>query len=208
MQQLDLEGIAEAILAEAGQEDDHAPRLGQLVTALLGDGAVEQVPNLRTDGELVRIHDRWRIFLKRGLPLERRAFALVHEIGEWWFRVRERYEGDDIEEAANYVAAAIMSPRRAFRRAIAEHGQNFAELAAAFRTTETQAALRDSELSGAPRAVVSPALVRVRGPENWSWPDERTIRGWARGAAVGVRKVRLTDDPRRVVLDPEEEATG
>lgn len=32
-----------------------------------------------------------------------------------------------------------------------------------------------------------------------------TLRRWARGrAAPGVRKVRLRDDPRRVVLDPEE----
>lgn len=208
MEQGDLEGIAEAILAEAGQEDDRAPKLAQLVTELLGPGSVEQVTNLRTDGELVRIRDQWRIYLKRGLALERRAFALSHEIGEWWFRVRERYEGADVEHAANYVAAAIMSPRRAFRRAVAEHGRGFSGLAAAFRTSETQVALRDAELSGTPRAVVTPALVRVRGPEGWVWPSEQTLRRWARGSTPGVLKVRLADDPKRVVLDPEEEPTG
>lgn len=205
MEQLELEGIAEALLREGGQEDDQAPRLGQLVTALLGPGAVEYAPiSLRGDGALVRIHDDWRIYVRRRLPLERRAFAISHELAEWWLRVRERYQGEDVEHAANYIAAAILSPRRAFRLALEDYGHEFAELARAFRVTETHVALREAELARLPRAVVSPALVRVRGPEAWVWPDEAVVRRWARGGARGVRKVRLTDDPRRVVLDAED----
>lgn len=209
MEQLELEGIAEAVLREGDQEGDDVPKIGPLVTTLLGVGSVEYAPiRLPGDGALVRIHDNWRIFVRRGLPIERRAFAIVHELAEWWFRVRERYAGADIEDAANYVAAAIMAPRRAFTRALRAHGPNFIELASTFRTTETHVALRQAELAGLPRLVVSPALVRVRGPEDWVWPDESVVRRWARVSTPGIRKVRLTDDPKRVVLDPDDRETG
>lgn len=202
---MQLEGIAEAILREGRQEDDDAPRLAPLVTSLLGAGAVEYAPtSLPGDAALVRVHDTWRIYVKRKLPIERRAFAIAHEIAEWWLRVRENYDGEDVEHAANYVGAAIMAPRRAFARSLRAHGHDFAELAADFRTTETHIALREAELAHIPRAVVSPALVRVRGPESWIWPDEATVRRWARAGAPGITKVRLSDDPRRVVLDAEE----
>lgn len=201
MEQLELEGIAEAILREGEQEDDEAPRLAQLVTTHLGPNAVEYASGLRGDGALARVGDTWRIYVRRGLPIERRAFAISHELAEWWFRVRSRYQGEDIEHCANYVAAAILSPRRAFRLALEEHGQDFAELACAFRTTETHVALREAELARMPRAVISPAIVRVRGPEEFVWPAEGIMRGWTRKATPGLRKVRLTDDPRRFVID-------
>ena len=209
MEQLELEGIAEAVLREGGEEDDVAPRLARLVTTLLGEGAVEYAPiRLPGDGALIRIHDRWRIYVKRGLPIERRAFAISHELAEWWLRVREKYVGEDIEDAANYIGAAIMTPRRAFYAALRHYGHDFGELAGAFRTSETHVALREAELAHLPRAVISPALVRVRGPEEWVWPEEAIVRRWARAPAPGLRKVRLTDDPRRVVIDVDERDVG
>lgn len=205
LEQLELEGLAEAILRAGAQDDDDAPRLGQLATSLLGPGSVEYSPiRLPGDGALIRIHDSWRIYLRRGLTVERRAFALSHEIAEWWLRVRENYSGEDVEHAADYIAAAIMAPRRAFARSLRTHGHDFAELAADFRTTETHVALREAELAQMPRAVISPRLVRVRGPEEWIWPEESTLRRWARAGAPGLTKVRLTDDPKRIVLDIDE----
>lgn len=204
MGQLEFEGIAESILKEGAQPDDDAPKLGVLVRSLLGEDSVAYTSGLRGDGALARIGATWRIYVRRGLTVERRAFAISHELAEWWLRVRERYQGEDVEQAANYIAAAIMSPRRAFHRALATYGHDFVELAATFRTTETHVALREAELTHLPRAVVSPALVRVRGPEEWVWPSESTLRSWARGVTPGLRKVKLTDDPRRVVIDVED----
>ena len=204
MEQLELEGIAEALLRCGGQDDEHAPRLGQLVTQLLGEGAVEFTNATPGDAALVRVYDTWRIYVHRGLPLHRRTFGIAHELAEWWLRVRERYEGEDVEEAANYIAAAVLTPRRAFRRAISSVGRELPRLAAHFRTSETHAALREAEVDRLPRVVVSPALVRVRGPESWVWPDEATVRRWSRRAPPSVRKTRLTDDPRRDVLDAEQ----
>jgi Zn-dependent peptidase ImmA (M78 family) len=209
VEQLELEGIAEAVLHEAGQDDDDVPRLAQLVAAHLGNNAVEYSPiKLRGDGALVRIREDWRIYVRRGLSIERRSFAIAHELAEWWLRVREKYQGEDVEHAANYIAAAILSPRRAFRLALEQFGHDFSELAGAFRVTETHVALREAELARLPRAVVSPALVRVRGPEEWVWPEEEVVRRWARRAPHGLRKVRLSDDPRRVVLDAEARDVG
>lgn len=200
--QLEIEGIAEAMLSAGGQDDSEPPRLAPLAIALLGEGAVEYAPvRLPGDAALVRVHDTWRVYVRRGLPIERRAFAVAHELAEWWFRVRERYQGEDVEEAANYVAAAMISPRRAFRRAVRDHGRDLSALAHAFRTTQTHVALREAELDDLPRAVIAPTSVRVRGPEEWVWPDASTLRRWAKGRAPGLRKVHLTDAPKRVVLD-------
>lgn len=205
MRQLELEGIAGAVLREGGEPDDEVPRLARLTKTLLGDRAVEYTPvRLPGDAALVRVYDEWRIYVRRGLPVERRAFAIAHELAEWWLKAREKYEREDVEDAANYVAAAILTPRSAFRLALSSVGSDFPRLAESFRVTETHAALREAEIRCLPRAVVTPARVRVRGPEEWSWPDESTIRRWARGrTGPGLRKTKLTDDPRRVVLDAE-----
>lgn len=204
MEQLELEGIAEAILRDGGQEDDEAPRLAALVTAHLGRGAVEYSNAVRGDAALVRIRDDWRIYVRRSLPTHRRAFGIAHELAEWWLRVRERYVGEDVEKAANYVAAAILTPRRAVRLARREIGSDFVRLAEEFGTTETHMALREAEVENLPRVVVSANFFWVRGPESWAWPDEATLRRWTRVLAPNVRKTKLTDDPRRTVLDVED----
>ena len=114
--------------------------------------------------------------------------------------MRARYDGDDEEAAADYLGAALVAPRRAFASALRALGDDLAELAAVFRSTETAAALRVGEVTGRPLAVVAPHRVRVRGPESWAWPDESTLRAWARRGRVGVRRCRLRDDDRRMML--------
>lgn len=52
-----------------------------------------------------------------------------------------------------------------------------------------------------PLAVVCPHRVYARGPEEWIWPDEGTIRQWARSSRnrSGIAVSRLSD-PRRSVI--------
>jgi hypothetical protein len=77
---------------------------------------------------------------------------------------------------------------------------NYTKIAQWFVTTETCAALRFGEVTGEPLALISPRAVVVRGDE-WVWPDERELRAIARRrVAPGIRKTRLRDDPRRLVL--------
>lgn len=204
MEQLELEGITSALVRAGGQDTDEPPRLRSLTFSLLGEGSIELVPGLRTEGESACVRGRWRIFLRRSLPAWRRPFVLAHELVEWWLHVREHYDGHDVEHCANFGAAAVIVPRRAFRRAVTVYGRELPALAEAFGTSQTLMALREEEIDRIPRAVITPDLVRVRGPEEWAWPDERTLRTWGRRPIPGLRKTVLTDAPRRVAIDAEE----
>lgn len=153
------EALAYEVLQRAGAPLDEPPSVAALVRAL--GLTVHYGASLPGDAALVRVGDAWRIYLRRKLPRERVAFAVAHELCEWAMRgetVRE-----DVETRANLGAAALLVPRAALARL---RGCTLHELAAAFRVSETLIALREAEVTGEPRAVVSPALVRVRGPED------------------------------------------
>ncbi len=201
--QLELEGIAEAAYCSAGL-DPERPHVARLARALLGPEAIRRGPRpLHGPAALVRVGEEWRIVLARGLPPLQAVFAVGHELGHWLLR-QHGYDGDDEERDADYLAAALLAPRSAFLAARRVLRDDLPALAATFGMTETAAALRLGEVCRVPLAVVAPQTVRVRGPEGWVWPDEASLRRWARGRPLpGIRKVRLTDDPRRVVLDAE-----
>lgn len=204
MEQLELEGIAEAAYREGGL-DPERPNVERLARSLLGPSAVQRGARLvsGSPSALVRVGSDWRIVIARTLSREYALHAIGHELGHW---LMARHGGDVHDErAADYLGAALLAPRSAFIAAHRALGDDLPALAEAFSTTETGAALRLGEVHRIPLAVISPALVRLRGPEEWVWPDESTLRRWARGRALpGIRKVRLTDDPRRVVLDAED----
>lgn len=205
MEQLELEGIADSAYKRAGL-DPERPDVVRLARALLGPDAVTKGPRpLHAPAVLLRVHDRWRIVVARSLPREYALFCVAHELGHWLLDEEHARTLDGEEERrADFLGGALLAPRAAFRAALRSLGADLAELAEAFRTTETGAALRLGEVTGQPLAVVAPQRVRVRGPEEWIWPDERTLRAWARRPAPGLRKTVLTDDPRRVVLDVED----
>lgn len=200
-EQLELEGIAEAAYREAGM-DSERPNVAGLARKLLGPNAIIRGPRpLSGPAALIRIRDEWKIFLSRSLTREYALFAVGHELGHWLLR---RDGGiSDSERAADYLGAALLAPRRAFLTARRAVGDDFTALAEAFATTETGAALRLGEVAREPLAVISPQQVRVRGPEEWVWPDEQTLRRWGRRPVPGLRKTRLSDDPRRIVLNAE-----
>lgn len=200
MEQLELEGIAEAAYRAVGQ-DPESPHVLRLVRADLGPNAIRRGPRpISGPAALVRIYDDWYIYLARSLPPRYALFATAHEYSHLLLH-RHGYQGDDEERLADCLAAALIAPRAAFLRARRAFGDALPELANAFGTTETGAALRLGEVVRMPLAVVAPATVRVRGPESFAWPNESTLRRWARQPGPGLRKVRLTDDTRRVMLD-------
>ncbi|WP_275936755.1 ImmA/IrrE family metallo-endopeptidase [Labilithrix luteola] len=152
---------------------------------------------------LVRVEGEWRIMIARSLPDEYALFAIAHELGHWLIG-RHHFRNDDEERAADYLAGALLAPRRAFLAARRALGDDLPALSSTFRTTETGAALRLGEVTGRPLAVISPARVRVRGPSDAVWPPEGTLRQWARRPVEGTRRVVFRDDPRRVMLDLDE----
>ncbi len=200
-----LEGIADALYREVGEDPADAVSPVRLARTLLGHDGVTIVPRPALRGEtamLVRVNDRWRIVVRRDVEDAELGHTIAHELAHWVLR----REGEpDTEEACDYLAAALVAPHRAFRSAMRVHGTDLAALAGDFRTTQSLVALRWGESHGVPLALVRPGLVRVRGQLEFVWPDEQTITRWAKGKPPrGVAKTRLTDDRRRVVLVHEE----
>lgn len=205
-----LEGLAEAAYDEAGI-DPCMPDLDGVVHALLGPDAIHRGPRpLRGAATLIRVHDDWRIWVSRSLSPAYELHAIAHELGHWLVRREGLGTGDLREERmADYVGAAVIAPRAAFRAAYRTFGEDLPMLAERFGITETGAALRLGEVTGQPLAVVSPQQVRVRGGNGeWVWRDEHTVREWERRPIPGIRKVRLTDAPRRSMLKVDELAVG
>lgn len=201
MDQAECEGIATAAYRDAGLED-RRPNVVHLARALLGPDAIERGPRpITSPAVLVSRQGRWRIVLAHSLPREEALFAIGHELGHLLLR-RYGVVCDDEERAADYVGAALLAPRQDFLAARQAIGDDLPALAKIFSMTQTAAALRLGEVCRIPLAVVAPQTVRVRGPEEWAWPEKATLRAWARQYATppGLWRVRLTDDPRRVVL--------
>jgi hypothetical protein len=198
---LDLEGIAEARYSDAGLDPAEAD-LPRLVRALLGV-AVERGPRpISGPAALYRVGPAWRIVVSSKLPLPYARFWVAHELAHWI--LRDEGLDDRDEAAADYLGAALLAPRRGFLSAVRE-GLELPDLAERYGLTETGAALRVGETTGRPLVVVAPARVRARGSEWWVWPPEPTLRAWARRGGPGLARVRLADDPRRVMLAPEDE---
>lgn len=193
----DLELVVEDLYRRAGATDGDVWLPSRLARVLLGR-PVLTVPNLKAYASLSRVQDRDVIAVRRTLPSAIAEWAIGHELAHWAGVVDER--------EANYVGAAILLRRRPFLRALYATEGDWAELAETFGTTSTSAVLRAGELEGRPLAVVTPARVYARG--NAAWPDEGTLRRWARQGRPGVRRAKLRDDPRRVVLEGVEGEAG
>lgn len=202
MHQMELEGIAEAAYVEA-RMDPERPHITRLARALLGTDAVLRGPRpVAGPAALFRYGSQWRIAVASSLPVEKALFAIGHELGHYLL-ARAGYREPDEEASADYLGGALLAPRPAFYAATRALGTNLCALAETFTMTETAVALRVGEVCRKPLAVVAPARVRVRGPVEWVWPDDMTIRRWAHRPRPGLRKVRLRDDPRRVVLEDQ-----
>jgi hypothetical protein len=132
---------------------------------------VERVTNMITDGSIARVAGETIISVRASAPDPR--WTLAHELGHWGML---RCGVKDSENGADYVAAAILMPRTEFRARLREVGADLAQLALPFGVTESAAVLRMGEVDHRPLALIAPHRVRVRGPEEWVWPDERAIR--------------------------------
>lgn len=193
----DAEGAARWIYERAGIDPEAPPGPSKLAQAL---GIVVATAPRRAawgHGCIVRQGEKWSIWLAPRLPEHHQAFAVAHELAEWAHRSRSEAVSEPLCDA---TAAAILAPWTAFRAQLDGGAPDFPRLAAAFRTTESCVALRLGEVTGRPLALVTPAAVRVRGDE-WSWPDEATVRRLVRADdRHGLGLIRLGDERGRAVL--------
>lgn len=190
-----IEAEAEGILRGAGFEPDDPPPIEQLAAALV---TVVEHRGLSAPARFVAaLRELW---VNPRLSPRRRAWAIAHELGERHL-VRQRYVGDDVEQRANAIGAALLVPAPALRRAVRDLGRRLPELAAVFGVTQSIVALRLGEVTGSPLALVIDTRVAVRG-EPWAWPATSQLVAIAGGAEApeGLEVVRVTDARRRAVV--------
>jgi hypothetical protein len=155
------------------------------------------------DGMLCWASPSWRICVRNTLPPERLRFVVAHEIAERYFKTAGcEATASDKEQQCDAVAACLVTPTEVFVDAVNHYGHtSFRHLASAFLVTQTCAALRVGEVTPTPLAVLHPTAVRFRGVAQRMPSDLARLRRLARGKMPpGLEKIRLTDEPKRVVL--------
>jgi len=194
------EGDADTLRRMAGLGADEVASPLWIARKLLGADAVRDVPMVGRYASLAKVRDRFLIAVNPRLSNLQYQWAVGHELGHW-LRGTSHSDRECEEQICNYVAAALVMPRVPFLKEVQRRGTAPAamhQLALDFGTTDTSAALRIGETDGRPVAIVAPHRVFARG--NVEWPDESTVRRWAKKGAPGLAKARLVDDARRVVL--------
>ncbi len=144
---------------------------------------------------------RWKIAISAKLSVEYAAHAVGHELGHATFAqlgIRFASRAEE-ERAADLYGAVVLAPGDAVRTFHERHGLRPKALARFVVSTPTWAALRFAEALCIAAVVVSPTVVRVRGPEGYDWPAPSTLRAIA---TAGVRGVRHDLGPARVAWFP------
>lgn len=194
----ELEGCVEELYTRAGYDDGEIDTPARIARALFGEDCIHRVRLARSLGATGKLHGKPIIAVKAGLPSHVEQFVIGHELGH---HALGDYKGEDIETACDYIGAALMTRRKPFAWLARGKERDFRQLAFDFETTETMVALRVGEVLGLHVAVVTPRMVRARGGE---WPDEQGLRELARKGALGLSRIKLTDDRRRVALVGDE----
>lgn len=201
-----LEALATAFYEQLGFDPTYPVDTFRLARRLLGpDGIERRVRLAGASGHVFYVHGERRIAVNGRLPLGYQRHAAGHELGHIVLE-ENGYTGDDIEQACDLFGAAIMAPMSAVRAMVRAFGPDHEAIADEVVATQTWAALRVAECLGIPRAIVTPVKTYVRGPDSFEWGTEDSLRQLARTRIPrpGTRKTRLSDDPRRVVLDVDE----
>lgn len=193
----EIEDAAIEVYRRAGFAPDRPVGPVQLAMALPGL-SIQFAPNMRGGAQLA--HDRDGGLLLRiankATPLTR-SWMVAHELGEWVLH-RANYIGENAEQLASNIGAAIIAPGPVMRTLRSRVGFDLAAGARMLRTSQTILALRWGEAFGEHVAIVEGVRVRRRGEIDAS--DEQLRRIARAGGAHGVRVQPVTDHPRRVLL--------
>jgi hypothetical protein len=130
--------------------------------------------------------------------------AIFHEYAHLhlW---RIGYLGPDEERDAHYLAACLRMPRPAMMRAL-RHLPDLATRAEVFGASQTTVAIREAEVTGRARVVVTRSQVFRRGPKGFPFPHDTALRALAADPPRGVTKIPIGDWADRFALDFDETA--
>lgn len=200
-----LEGIAIDAYRRAGLDPQQPVSTLKLARLLHGPETIMRVPSLLggRQAALCWVNGTPRIALRKCIPLDYLGHCCGHELAH--VELGRPHDGDpDLEGECDYLASCFMATRPAALSLHRAFGWELREIANEVVATQTWAALRLGETLLVPVAAVSPTTVRVRGPEETSWPDEATIRSWARRPGPGLRKIRIDDQRGRAAIVADE----
>lgn len=176
----------------------------RLARLLLGRDAIERGTSIV--GALAKVYTvngQKKIAVSRKATVEYAQFYVGHELGHIVLD-ELGYREDDVERVCDTFGAAVMAPMPAVRAMLRVFGRDHAAIADELVSTQTHAALRVAECLGIPRAIITPARIYARGPDEFVWGPEDELRRLARRDRPGVVRAKLTDDPRRTLLDVED----
>lgn len=199
LDKMELERLAQEIRTIAHLDDDDLPLAPEIAERVLGKGSVL----FGLPGTAARL-DGLRIIVPPEHP--DLNFIVGHELAEWALRDVLRFRGPhpEKEQAANYVAAALLAPPMTVRRAYSYFGEHLRPLAKTFGLSQTSATLRLAEVRGDERAVVTRSgnvLLRTQGTFPWA---DVPVADVAHGRTqwMGLAKARLRGgiDEGRIAL--------
>lgn len=193
----EFEGDAGYLLKRAGLDPDEPPNVRTLVTRLLG--APPRLAKMRGEAVLSRVGDDMRIFVRSGTSPARAKWLAAHELAHWWLRESGQEQREIVEMQADVLGAILVVPGRVVTRAYRLHGPDPIRIADTLKTTQSLALLRLGETNLVPSALVEVHRSLLRG-EAYRWPSKATLRRALRQDLDGLRRVVITDEPRRVGL--------
>lgn len=206
----EVEALAVAFYRRLGFDPEQPVDTFRLARKLLGPEAIERGTAIAgLPAKLFVVNGERRIAVSRKLSVPYARFYAGHELGHVVLD-EIGYREDDVEAACDMFGAAVMAPIPAVAAMLRAFGRDHEAIADEVGSTQTWAALRVAEFLRIPRAIITPAKLYVRGPEAFEWGPEDGLRRIARARVVrpGVTKVKLTDDPSRVVIDVEDLDVG
>lgn len=202
----DLELLATEVRRRAGLTDDDNELATTIAGRLLGEQGLAVDETLRGAAYLRRRSDGgYQIVIRPSFHDVR--WAVSHELGHYAIReiARAQMPVEAEEHAANYLAAAILAPPRAVRRAHAHYGAELRHLrpiARTFGLSQTATQLRLGEVLGDKRAVVTKRsnVVLSRGSGWMQIPAIEIARGKAKSQDIARATLRGGIDEGRVAL--------
>lgn len=201
--QLDLELLAKEVRRRAGLSDEDMELATKIAARVLGPDSISLDPELRGSAYLRRTLDGYQIVVNpRGRDVR---FHVAHELGEWALKSLARFEGSEAERerAANYLAAAILAPEAAIRRAHAAVGERLGVLASRFGLSQTSVVLRLAEVHGDERAIVTKTgnvMIRTQGAFPWATVPVIDVARGTRWVGLAKAELRGGIDEGRVAL--------
>jgi hypothetical protein len=200
-----VEGLAVDFYRRLGFDPAVPVDVFRLARKLLGPDAIERGTSIAgLPAKLFIVNGERRIAISRKLAATYARFFAGHELGHVVFD-ELGYHEDDLEQACDTFGAAVMAPMPAINAMLRAFGRDHEAIAEEVCATQTWAALRIAECLRIPRAIITPAKLYVRGPEAFEWGPKDALRRLVKGPArPGITKVKLTDDPSRVMIDVEE----